>query len=101
VRGGDRDPHDGVVARNGGIDKACGHRAAIHHDAQPAMRQRLVMICDRFAIELCNAKRTRDLECVVTLRQLPQAAEQALRLAAREDDVAVVGKPQRGTRQDG
>ena len=50
------------------------------------MRQRLVVIGDRLVVDARNAERARDLEPIVSLRQLPEPAEQALRGAAREHD---------------
>jgi len=41
--------------------------------AQPAM-VKVGMICDRFAIDLCNDERTRDLECIATMQAVPTQA---------------------------
>lgn len=59
------------------------------------MRQRLVMIGDGFLVDLGNAERARDLQRIVALRQLPQAAEQAFRAPPREHDLAAGLEPQR------
>ena len=48
-----------------------------------------------------NAQRARDIQCVVALRQLPQAAEQALGPASGEHDLAGSEHPQRRAREHG
>lgn len=62
------------------------------------MTQGLIVRCDRFAIG-CNAERARDLQGGVALRQLPQATEQAVRHASREDQPAGAEHPQRLARE--
>jgi hypothetical protein len=57
--------------------------------------------CDRVGIDVCNAERSRNLQRRCPLWQLPQAAEQPLRLATGEHDLAGAGlDPQRGARED-
>lgn len=80
------------------MDKPRGHRGAKHCDAEPAVRQRLVVIRDRFVVG-GNAERARDIQSILALRQLPQASEQPLRVAAREHDCLAIGQPQRGARE--
>ena len=62
------------------------------------MRQRLIVIRDRVAVD-GNAERARDLQSIVSLRQLPQPAEQAVRRPAREHDLVALLQPQRGMRE--
>ncbi len=56
------------------------------------------MICDRFGVTR-NAERARDIQSMLSLRQLPQPAEQALGAASREDDLVAALQPQRRARQ--
>ena len=63
-------------------------------DAQPAVSERLLVIRDRLRIG-CNAERACNLQDRIGLGQLPQPAEQAVRLAAREDEPARAQHPQR------
>jgi hypothetical protein len=63
------------------------------------VRQRLIVIRDGFGIG-CNAERACDLYWGVALRQLPEAAEQALGGTPPEHDAIAIRDPQRGTRQD-
>lgn len=93
----ERDTRDRVVARIATLDKPARHRAAEHRDPQPAMGQRLIVVCDRLAIDRGHAERTRDLCCIIALRQLPQAAEQAVWSPSREHDLAARFDPQRRT----
>ncbi len=65
------------------------------------MRKRLVVICDGRVIDARNAERTSDLQCGITLRQLPEATEQALGLAAHEHELAIALDPERGSREHG
>ena len=64
------------------------------------MTERLIVISDWIAIDDGNAERARDLQAVVALRQLPQAAEQSLGTPPREHDLAIREQPQRGARED-
>ena len=64
------------------------------------MRERLVVIRDRRGVDR-NADRARDLQPIVSLRQLPQPAEQAVRVAPREHDLVAGLQPQRSAREHG
>lgn len=64
------------------------------------MAQRLIVIGDRLFVDVGNAERLGDLQRCRSLRQLPQATEQALRLSACEHELAAVLEPQRGARED-
>ncbi len=52
------------------------------------MAQRLVMVGDRITVDVGNAERLGDLQWRGSLGQLPQATEQAVRLAAGKHDLA-------------
>ena len=58
------------------------------------------MIRDRVLVDACNAERACNLQRAVALRQLPQPAEQPLRLATCEDDLAIALEPQCRARED-
>lgn len=65
------DAGNGVVARNGGINKARRHRPAINSDAQLAMTEHLLVMGDRLAVDGDHAKRARNVSDVATLWQFP------------------------------
>jgi hypothetical protein len=79
------------------VDKPRGHRGAKHSDAQAAVRQRLIVIRDRVVVG-GNAERGSDIQSIRSLRQLPEPAVEAVRIAAREHDLVAVLQPQRGVR---
>lgn len=84
------DASDGVVSRNGGIDKPRRHRPAIHRDVQPAVTQYLLVMGDRFAVNRPHVEGARNCRDVVALWQFPQAAEQACGFPTSEHEFPVV-----------
>jgi len=57
------------------------------------------VVRDRIRIDACHAERSRDIQSVRALWQLPQPTEQPLGDAAREHDLVVRAQPQRGARE--
>lgn len=64
------------------------------------MTQRLIVIRDRFRVDARDTERARDIADRLALRELPQAAEQPPGRAPREDELAILGQPQRFARED-
>ncbi len=84
----DRYASDRVVARIRGHDKRTGQRAAHHRDAQPAMRQRLVVMRDRRI-----GDHGAELLGELARRQLPQSAKQSLGTTTSQHDRAGLVDP--------
>jgi hypothetical protein len=57
------------------------------------MRKHLVVVRDGLRVDACNAERPGDLQRAVALRQLPETAEQALRFAACQHELAIALDP--------